>query len=402
MDVTYRVTVGTQDLACDGLEGAVGWGRDSVDDQPAGSVCQVTVMDPFANTASSVDVGTPLEVSAVVAGVESRRFAGTLVDISVDHAAGTTTLVGTDQLGSLARVKVGDEPWPAELDGARIERILDLAGVDLDGAGPWTDAVGSWAAAVGTWRIARVPHVDGGTVTMLPRDVDRKSVLELLTQTATDAAGVFWVDRGGIFHYQDADHRPREPETTIDACVFVDDAVFTKGTAGMVNRLVLRYGDPEASVTVEDGTSSERYGLFDVSRTTDLQNGTDADAIARKIVSWRRLPRWSAPALVFDSASTLGDPDDVGWVLSATTSSPFALTGIAEPLPAGGETSYLVVEGGRDRFEGGRLQVDLVCSSLFQTRPATVWADVPAGDTWATVDQSATWLDADMLYPPGG
>ena len=405
LPVRFRIVVAGVDVAPVGLSGAIHWGRDGVDSQPAGAVATVTIEDVDGTVARAAEVLAPFDVYVTAAGVERRRFAGTVTDCTVDHAAGETTIVASDELGRLARTYIGDEPWPAELDGARVERILTLAGVDMAGAGPWQAQSGTWQSASGTWRVARAPNVDAGAVTITPRDVDRKSVLELAQQTAADAWSVLFTDRAGLVNYRDSAHRPGSAERTLPAGVFDTEATFTRGTAGMTNRV--RYGwgtsDPQDVVTVLDQPSIDRYGVFDAQRGTQLAVQSEADSLARRLVAVRRTPRWSAPALMFDTAALDPDADDladVAWLLDAGCQSAFAVTGIAPPDPSFGGTAYLVVEGGVDTLDGNRLVVEFGCSSLRMVAPPTTWDDVPAGDRWADIPADVAWLDVDDYYAP--
>lgn len=397
--VRWRVFVGGEELAGKAFSGAVHWGRDTVDDQPAGAVASVVVSDPDGTIAAAATVTAPMDLYAVVGGYEFQRFAGSVVDVSVDHAAGETTIVGADELGRLSRTFVGDEPWPQESDGDRVGRILTLAGVDLQAAGPWNAQTGTWQQAPDTWRVARVPNVDGGTVQILARDVDRKPVLGLLHDTANDAAGVVWADQHGIVQYRDALHRPAATERDIPAGMFDTAAVFQRGTGGMVNRLGVKYGEPESVVTVQDDASIATYGMFAWERNTELAVAAEVDSLARQVVAWRRVPRWTTPVLVCDTAH-VGDADSLGWLLGAGVGAAFRLVGVGAPNPGGESSAGLVLEGGTDSFTGERLSLTLACSNLRQTAPPVTWAQVPPGDTWASIDQQVQWFDADDLYPP--
>lgn len=405
--VRFRVVVGGVDIAPVGLHGVIHWGRDRVDEQPSGATASVTVLDPAGTLARAAAVLEPVDVYVIAQGVERRRFAGTVVDCTVDHEAGETTVVASDELARLARTYVGDEPWPAELDGDRVTRILELAGVDMAGAGPWSALVGSWSAQAETWREMRAPLVDSGTVTVTARDVDRRGVLELIQDVAGDAWGVVFTDRAGLVNYRDAAHRPSATERTLPAGVFDTGATFTRGTAGMANRVRYSYGDadPQPVVTLEDAESIARFGVFDHQRSTQLLLLSDAETLARRVLSVRREPRWSAPALLFDTVSLdadADDPADIAWLLDAGCQSCFAVTGIAPPDPSAGGSASLVVEGGTDTLEGGRLVVEFACSSLRLSAPPLTWAGIDPAVRWLDIPPDIAWLDMDDYFAPMG
>lgn len=118
------------------------------------------------------------------------HFVGTCTDITaamaVDAAGQDVNVMQivavSSGLGRMARTKVGDIPWPTELDGIRIARLIELAGVPL-----------------GT--------IDDGQVTVNARDVDAQYSLELAARTASECFGVLIDNRDGSVGYHDNKHR---------------------------------------------------------------------------------------------------------------------------------------------------------------------------------------------------
>lgn len=404
MDVTYRILHNGADVACAALDGAVSWGRDDTDTQPDAATARVTFDDPNAVTAAAVTVGDRWQIVARVAGAELPRFTGTVVDVTVDHAEQRTTVTAADELAALGRRRIGDEPWPAELDGARIARILTLADVDQDARGAWADqaGAGSWAEQppADTWLSARGVRVDPGTVTILPRDVDAQPVAALLRDTAGDAGGLVYVDRAGRIIYRDADHRVDHGEQLpVDACLLVDEAVFARGLTGMVNSLRVGYGDStgeQQQVAVVDTDSIAAYGRFDVYRGTMLAYAADADTLARRYISFRRVPRWTAPALLVDTALLDELTPTTRGLLAATVSTELTLTGVGAPAPVP-DPWPLIVEGGTDTITAGGLVVELRVSDRRQTIRGVSWAEQPAGRRWVDVPPALTWFEAEQL-----
>src|SRR5207344_159504 len=86
---------------------------------------------------------------------------------------GTCQVVAVSSLGDLGRLLVGDIPWPAELDGARALRILQLAYPAL----PPT-------------------NVDPGVYQVIPRDADRSAALQLVHDAAEAGGGILWTKMG--------------------------------------------------------------------------------------------------------------------------------------------------------------------------------------------------------------
>lgn len=405
MDVTYRIMHAGVDLACDAFTGTTEWGRDSVTEQPPPATSRVVLDDPAGRIARAVTIGASWQIVAVLDGVELPRFTGYVVAVAIDHEQQLTTVTAADELARLGRTIVGDVPWPDELDGARIVRILTAAGVPLSDAGAWADQTGAWAdvAPAVTWRSTRAPRVDVGTVTLMGRDVDAQPAARLLADTADDAGGIVYVDRRGRLVYRDADHRVGpERDIPVDACDLAGDgAVWVLDTAGMVNDLRVRYGPtPDGGEQPElrllDADSVATYGRHAVSRTTQLRDLADADSLARRYMTFRRRPRWDAPALTVDTDQHDQLTPQLAELVAATVSTQLRLSGVPDPVPTG-QPWPLIVEGGRDLFDPGRLVVELVASDERYTIRGMAWADVDPVTAWLDVPGDVAWFDADQL-----
>jgi hypothetical protein len=108
-------------------------GRTTPREQPDASTLTVTL--PERSPAASW-LGQPVTLDAVLDDVPLRRFTGRVTDAVGTWVAGVnpgdpptpyTTIVATGSMAGLGRRVIGDTPWPAESDGARVARILDAA-----------------------------------------------------------------------------------------------------------------------------------------------------------------------------------------------------------------------------------------------------------------------------------
>jgi hypothetical protein len=182
-----------EDVTCLVDELAITYGRSETGEQPdpASVTIDVTV-GPGTPLPEILDVGSWVRVTTTIAGTTYDRFLGRVTDIAIgwDDAgtqtpdAGVGQVVAVSVLADYARAIVGAEPFPQELDGERVARVLELAGLVLD---PATS--------------------DPGTVEVIPRDIDARSALEVAQDTATSAGGLVWETPSGDIRYADADHR---------------------------------------------------------------------------------------------------------------------------------------------------------------------------------------------------
>ena len=123
-------------------------------------------------------------------------------------------------LADLGRRVVGDVPWPQELDGARVARIMAAADVSLDPS-----------------------YSDPGTVQVLPRDVDSQAALAIAQACATSASGLVWHTRTGEVRYADAEHRRgASPALQLNACDILVTPTWRRSSEGLVNLVSIGYG----------------------------------------------------------------------------------------------------------------------------------------------------------------
>lgn len=379
----------TIDLSCFVDSVAIRHGRDNPNDQPDASSCTIDLSwdSDVDRLPVTIEPGSRLEVtSAKIATVgTTTRFAGTITDMTIgwDDAAEDTPfrpiaqIVATGPLAYLGRRSVGDEPWPQELDGARVSRILGLAGVP-------TDPLLS----------------DPGRVQVIPRDVDKQPALDLCQEVGDSAGGILWETRSGKVLYADAEHRRNAvADLRLDACQILVTPSWQKNTAGLINSVSVGYGvDPEGGeqprVTVTRPDSITRYGLFDYSTSTILAAAADASARATMLTTRNAFPTWDMTALPVDMDGL--DPVEYDKILDLDVHSLVELTGLPRAGSVPVQTS-LWVEGIDETLTYGGFELVLSVTGYCRTVPPPRWNDVVPSMTWDTAP--GTW-DAASCFGP--
>ena len=207
-------------VECEVLSATIHHGRDDPTSQPVASTLTLELVGPIPPGAA---IGARVRVAGVLNGTTYTRFDGEVTDLGVGWDSPDTARPRVIAVGDLARTgrrPIGDVPWPQELDGARVSRIMSLAGFPLD---PLLS--------------------DPGTVQVLARDVDRQPALALAQGTAEDGAGLLWQDREGRIRYADALHR-RGVASAIEfrACDIGIGLGWEETLEGLVNVAHVRYG----------------------------------------------------------------------------------------------------------------------------------------------------------------
>jgi len=382
-------TAGAVDITCL-LEAAdIRHGRPSSSGQPEASTLtmDISVDTGVTPMPAGLEVGSGIRVYVTVPAGQSQRFWGRVTDIAYGwedmgeetpnslvaqlHAAGP--------LADLGRRVVGDVPWTQELDGARVTRILNAAGINPD------------------------PVVnDPGTVQILARDVDAQAALELANAVAEDAMGVLWETRDGQVLYADAAHRRGiAVALTLDACDLLVTPTWQRNTDGLVNLASIGYGvAPEGGeqprYVATSAASQTRYGRYEYTRAPQLVDLPAAQTLGNVLTARNATPAWGFSDLPVDVAGL--DPTETWTLLGLDMHSLLYLTGL--PVAGNAPTSaYLWVEGWTEHLEAGTHELTLVISDFCRTAPPPRWDDLPPTWTWNTIQPALTWDSAICLGP---
>jgi hypothetical protein len=369
------------DVTCLLDDVAVVHGRSDSTSQPAPSAATLNVtVGPGAPLPPELDIGAWLIVDTEVGGVTYRRFTGRVSDISIgwDDAgpntpdAGVGQVIAVSVLADYARRVVGDEPFPPELDGARVARVFALAGLDLD---PATS--------------------DPGVVQVNPRDIDSRAALEVAQGTANSGGGLIWETREGDIRYADSEHRRgADVDLELDACDILVTPTWARNLSGMVNQIHMGYGLPPEAIEgepsegsgqapvyyAENETSVLKWGRYAYSVTTELARWEDAYTASALILSQNAGPVWMLDALPVDMGGlSLADTQTL---LGLDVHALIRVTGLPETGPT--PTAIAAwVEGWSERLAWGVHDLQITVSDYCRTVPGPRWNDIP--------DQAQTW-----------
>lgn len=380
-----------EDITCLVDQVTIHHGREGATGQPEAASATLDLTSELGTALvlpDSLEVGGIIRVETATPTINSVRFMGRITDISLawedlgedtpDHS--TCQLVAVSTLSDLGRRVVGDTPWPQELDGARVARILSAAGVSLDPT-----------------------YSDPGTVQLLPRDVDAQPALDIAQAAAESAGGMVWHTRTGEVRYADAEHRRgATPTLELDACDVLVTPTWRRTTEGLLNAVSIGYGvAPEGGeqprYTSSRADSQDRYGRYELSASTELALLADATAMGQLLLTRNVSPVWVMADLPVDVKHLTAEQTQA--LLSLDVHSLMDLTGL--PVAGSAPTSAtLWVEGWDETLVWGDHEITLAVSGYCRTAPAPRWDDSPPAQTWNTVNPaSLTWDQASCLGP---
>lgn len=381
----HVVTIADTDVSCLIDQAAIRYGREDAEGQP--EAASATIDFDLTDTVlpAYVEIGADVIIETTVAATTVRRFTGVVTDINMgwDDAgestpnAGLAQVIAVSGLAMLGRRVVGDEPWPQELDGARVTRVLNLAGIVPDPT-----------------------RTDPGTVQVNPRDVDSSDALGVIADTAASAAGILWERLNGEILYADSEHRRNAfIDLVLDACDVLVTPTWQRDLSGLINKVSIGYGvEAEGSeqprYVAESPESIARYGLYNYTSTTDLAGLADAQALAGLLLARNSFPVWVMTSLPLDVAALT--PDETLTLLGLEMHGLIQLTGLPI-VGAAPTTAALWVEGWQETLAYGVHDIELSVSGYCRTAPAPRWDDVDPAMTWNTA--RGTWNDAVCMGP---
>ncbi len=383
-------------------------GRDDVLSQPQPSYARI---DVWTDASEPLNIG--LSESVVVSidkGTTGTApiFTGIIsdVEISLDGYGdiGSIARYSITAVGALAQLNkrlVGGSGFSKEFDGTRVFNILSEAfltsWLDVNPTLTWQQlpTQTTWA----TYDATNEALVNALTTTVdRPGDYELTSyssgetnAYELIQQAAQSGRGVIWEGGDGHLHYDDYSHRVNNtPLTLTDDDILAQGLKTTAQWSEIVNDVTVTY-KANATKTARDEQSAILYGQLAGSRTTQLENATDAQNQANAFLTSRSYPR-TYPEII---TIPLHSPTVSDATRDALAEIYNGLPVVTNDLPAVFGTSFNgYVEGWTWNLTRYTADLALTCSAFYETYPHLVWFQIPATTTWAGYTPNTnTWED---------
>jgi len=373
------------DITCLIDELTINHGRLDPDTQPEASTATLDLDLEDASLPSEIEIGSVVTIKVTVGGTTYTRFVGKVTDINLgwDDAAEDTPNAGIGQivaastLADLGRFVVGDAPFPQELDGARVSRIMGLCGIALS---PTTS--------------------DPGTVQIIARDIDSQDALSVTTQTVDSAGGVLWQTKLGEVRYADAEHRRSlAVSVTFDACDILVTPVWQRSIQGLINKVSLGYGVPvgggeQPRASGQSDASIATYGTYFYTSATELAALADAQARVLLLITRNARPAWLMQALPVDMKGLTQALTKT--LLSLDMHALIQLDGLPTIVPGSQGTVWLWLEGWTERLAFGVHELSLNVSGFCRSAPPPRWDDVST----TTFDEMTVTFDDSVCLGP--
>ena len=401
---TYRVTIAGVVQTADILSGGtITYGRNDFFEATQPSYCNIELLN--------LDGASPVVELLDVVIIEVTNSAGNFVKLFTGEVSGvynrfegagaagtpnTLQIQAIGALGLLVKRTAGTISYPEELDGARIQRILQetlfIAWEDLSNTQTWDDyTTETWD----TYGIQGIDTIDAGRYEVLARPAAIEQAYNLTDETQQSGLGYLYDTTDFQIGYADAERRiTNYSDNLIEVNAdLVNANIQTRlQTADIVNSVVILYDDPVLEVAAQNDTSINEYGLLQEIRPTILAEQNDAEEQAVNFVNFRGTPRTSLGEVSINLANdaiTNTVRDDL---LAVSMDTLLYVDNIPVGLiPSGFFEGFC--EGWTWSLERRNLELTMSVSNSIYSTLDVQWENYNPLTQWQNLDNTTRWLD---------
>jgi hypothetical protein len=383
-------------------------GRKDVLNQPEPSYANIELWTD-ADTPLDIELSDSISVS-IDKGTSGTQtiFTGTISDVSISlpqyGEVGSIARYSLTAVGALALLNkrlAGGAGFAKEFDGTRTLNILTEAFLtswdDLDSVTTWNDLPPSvtWATYDGTSLdlvddLAVNVDVPGNYELTAYSDGDANAY-ELAKDAAQSGRGVLWEDGLGGLHYDDYAARALNTSYELTGDELLANGLSTNSQWGeIVNDVTIVYKNGQTK-NAQDQDSKILYGQLSATKTTQLEQATDAQDQADAYLFSRAYPRnYPAVFTVPLHSPTVSDAtrDELAAVYSG-------LRIFTNDLPAVfGQNFDGFIEGWEWNLTRYTADLALFVSAYTETYESQIWLQVADTITWNTYNPTTIWENA--------
>jgi hypothetical protein len=387
---------------------SLNFGRNDIFSQPQPAYASLELWVD-AELALNVDLSDPItiDVDAATTGTK-RMFTGVISDIQIKLGGfGATggyaiyTITGVSALANLNKRTAGEAGFAKEYEGTRIYNICYEAFItswsELS-ATPWEllPISGSWDT------------YEGSSITLvndLATDIDQPprpqyelhsyndgitNALSLAQEAAQSGRGILYDAADGSLHYDDFLRRLERTPVSLTADEILVDGLTTDAQwSEIVNEATVTY-KANAEESWRDEQSTQLYGELYGTRSTQLENLTDAYNQAFAFIEARAYPRMYPNTISVALHSPTVSDAKRDQLLDVFCGTPLSVTGLPSVF---GILFQGFVENYKWEIKEKEAFLTMGNSSLKESYPSIIWLQVEPALTWATYPPLVEWED---------
>lgn len=341
-------------------------------------------------------------------GTYVNLFGGYVTDrelsVSTSGTGGITEVLRITALGALSKLPktLTEGVLSKAYDGTQIYDILSEAlfnswnevpaALDWASYNPTTDWTNAENAGLG--------EIDRpGNYELTSRSSNTTDMYSLVAALATSGLGYIYEDAQGRIGYADSTHR--------STYLSVNGYVNLTGNHALNSniRTIRRLGDVRNKVTIEykngdqhtaiDPESIATYGQQAQLIQTSIENGVDATEQANFYLAIRANPQDVFQGITFPLASPEINDANRDALLNVFMGLPLNITDLPSNMVDGSFQGF--VEGWTFKASYNALNVSLNLSPVAFSLQAMQWNDVPAPETWNTINTTLEWINATIV-----
>ena len=384
-------------------------GRTDIYQQPNPSYVQINFVALSGQTLP-FDINDSLSLQVKnSAGTYVNLFGGDITDltVSVQATGAISTVVQYSVLAMGSLVKLAKEIYTGTLaqdeDGEQIYTLLSSVF-----AGTWDQmpAAVQWSTynATEQWLDAQVDVGDidrPGLYTMENRGAEPDTIYNIASLIANSAFGYLFEQNNGFVGYADADHRQTYLATNgyidLDSKHAIGQGLSTITRSGDIrNDVYINYGNNFGSQeTANDALSIATYGYKSESIQSVLHSAVDAQNVADRYIAQRAYPLPAFQSITFPITNPEIDDSDRDNMLAVFMGQPLNIQNLPEQISEGEFEGYVEGWSWSTRFNELFLTINLSPVGFSQTYMQ--WLNVPAVETWNTINPTLTWEYATIV-----
>jgi hypothetical protein len=383
-------------------------GRTDIYSQPVAGYCNVEIIN-LNQSGITFDVNDSVTIKVKDStGTFVNLFGGDITDIETTvRTAGTggiTESIRITALGALAKLPktLTEGVLSKDFDGNQIYAILsDLLFAEWN----QVPAAQTWAAynATTTWANAGntgLGEIDTpGDYELTARTSATTDVYSLVANLAKSGLGYIYEDSSGRIGYADSTHRGEylaaNGYVDLDAGQALTSGFSTIKRAGDIrNNITITYKNND-QITASDAASIAIYGIQAQNIQTTIEHAADATSQANFYLAIRAEPQDKFKSITFQLGNPNIDNSDRDALLNVFMGLPANITGL--PANMLGGTFQGFVEGWTFKAGYNSLAITLNISPVAFSLQAFDWGNVPAAETWNTINPTLDWLNATIV-----
>ena len=401
----FTVTINGVDYTNDTInEVQITVGRNDIFDTTLPGYCLIELVN-LSGTSPAIDLLQEIVIKTTDStNADVTLFTGEVTSVNNQViAAGTGAVInslvitGVGPLARLVRKNAGGDAYPQELDGERIERILQdalfTAWEDLPATLEWDeiDASATWA----TYGQQGIDIVDDGRYELIDRPADLVNANDLARNAELSGLGYLYETPDGLIGYAGAERRTSNIATNtieINADHLNAQLQTRLSTQDVINSVVIRYDENTAEAQAINDQSVEDYGLIETIFSTELIEQADAEEQATRYVALRGRPSMNLESISLNLVNGNLDNTTRDLLLGVSMDTYLLVTN----LPVGIVSSQLFegfVEGWTWILSKGSLTLNMQVSASIYSAFEVQWNDFNPVTQWQNLSNDLQWTN---------